>query len=181
MKTWLEILPAFEGEILYMYLDGGGIVTTGCGHALQTPQDAVNVFADPDAARQWQAVKHAVPNQPATAYAALTTLRLSVDQLQELLTADKAMVDKRLLRDAPDYQSWPAAAQDACRDITFNVGNVSSFPSMLAAIRAKNWPEAAVQSRRKGIQEARNQWAADCFLSLADSTPATTTEAEAAT
>lgn len=166
MESWLEVLPTFEGEVLYMYLDDGGIVTTGCGHALQTAADAVTVFGSPDAARQWQLVKDAVPDQPASAYASLTTLRLSDGQLEQLLEADKLDVDQRLHRDAPDYVNWPAPAQDACRDITFNVGSVSGFPRMLAAIRAKNWKEAAAESERRGIQAARNQWAADCFLSL---------------
>ena len=107
MRSWLEALPIFEGEVDYMYLDDGGIVTTGCGHALQTAADAVTVFGDVDAVRQWQIVKDAAPDQAASAYAALTTLRLSGDRMQQLLEADKLVVDQRLQRDAPDYRSWP--------------------------------------------------------------------------
>jgi GH24 family phage-related lysozyme (muramidase) len=164
MKSWLEMLPVFEGRSLWMYGDTVGIPSVGIGHALFTPEDAVTVFGDARARKDWEAVKNAPAGHSASFYEGLTVCRLTDSEIEELLERDTAEALRKLQFIAPDSVDWTENVKFAAADIVYNTSSLR-FPSMLAAIRSGDWETAAKESHRAGIQDSRNDWTRDMILS----------------
>ncbi|HEY4338686.1 MAG TPA: hypothetical protein VGM97_01955, partial [Steroidobacteraceae bacterium] len=164
LKTWLEMLPELEGHTAFLYPDGGGKPTVGEGHAVETPDDAVEIFGDERARAEWSTIRCALTGQSLHLYAPLTVCRLTDAKIDALKTADVAEAERKLDRYVTDWRSWPAGVMDAARDIVWNTGHLG-FPMMLAAIRRGDWDEAAKESHRPQVQKARNDWTGDAILS----------------
>ncbi|HEY4340285.1 MAG TPA: hypothetical protein VGM97_10105 [Steroidobacteraceae bacterium] len=163
-KTWLEMLPLLEGRTNFCYPDGGGIPTVGEGHAVETPDDAVEIFGDERARAEWSTIRCALTGQSLHLYAPLTVCRLTDAKIDALKAADIAETERKLDRYVTDWRSWPTGVMDAARDIVWNTGHLG-FPELLSAIRRKEWEEAARESRRLKVQQARNDWTRDAILS----------------
>ena len=176
VPSWSEMLPIFEGETNYMYLDDAGRVTAGVGHELLTSWNAVDLFGDPKAAEDWEAVKAMRPGLPASEYAPATTVRLTQAQINARKAQDIDIMADKLGTKHPNSSTWPAPARDVALDILYNTGLI--FFHMTAAMDARDWKTAATESLRKqtpdengkpvpgGIQKSRNDWARDSILSL---------------
>jgi GH24 family phage-related lysozyme (muramidase) len=184
MSDFIRRLGEFEGKIPHLYRDAGtgGHVTVGVGHLVPSAIHAEQLKweggmgAPGVAAREYDAVMSAQPGMIASAYAGLTTLRLSDEAIDELLAQDVKVKEPELLNAVPDVMGFPAPARQALMDFAFNVGASRlaapaprGWPSMMSAIRAKDWEKAAAESHRNGIQAERNMYAAHLLLSCGGS------------
>lgn len=163
MKTWLEMLPTFEGRYNFLYPDGNSLPTCGEGHAVPTPEAAVAIFGDPRAAKDWETIRNAPRGHNAASYSSQTACRLTDAKIQKLKDTDVAETNRKLLSSASDSVGWPIPVQDACRDIVWNTGHLE-FTEMIKAIRAGDWKTAAKESHRIDIQDSRNDWTRDSIL-----------------
>lgn len=178
-----KVLPAFEGNIPWPYLDTVGLVTTGVGHMipdvdamLKIPWFIVHTDtpATEDEVRAAWAVLIGEPQaMPASFYGPVTKIRLApewpmqdaTDRLQnEYLPAVAEHVE--------GFDSFPLAAQAVFLDFQYNVKNFSHpdvFKHMKAAALQGNWQEAANQCHRVGLQQSRNDWAKAQLMSCENS------------
>ena len=159
-------LAVFEGRISWMYLDDAvpGNVTAGIGHMIPTGVAAVMVFGPESTAIDWLAVKAASPGMAASAYAHLTTCRLSPEAIDALCDADTADCWARLLRSVPTLPGYPPGVQQALLDLEYDPG-VTKFPKMLHAMEVGDWATAARESLRPQLAKSRNDYTAQLILS----------------
>lgn len=161
-------LCLFEGRIPWLYLDGPGNVTGGVGHLFRTFADAC-VWLPMLTIAEWDAVRNADPDQPATCYSHLSIARMSQNSIDTVLDADITAKGAGLASVLPaSAQAWPGAVKQALYDFAFNIGAhglVAKFPKMLAAIEAGDYKTAAAESERKGIQPARNEYVRNLLIS----------------
>ncbi|WP_445679303.1 hypothetical protein [Radicibacter daui] len=182
----------FEGRISYMYLDTAGNVTVGIGHMLPSAAAASRLTfhhtgedrpaSAAESAAGWTAVKACPhgqsipatrfnPARPATGWPALPPLRLEDDEIDALFAADIAEHAHQLEKGLPDFAGLPEPAREVLLDMHFNLGDgglcKARWPSLFRAVEARDWQTAADQCRRKGIQQARNDWARETLASLA--------------
>jgi GH24 family phage-related lysozyme (muramidase) len=89
--------------------------------------------------------------------------------IDALIAADVTRFETSLAAALPNWNTYPAPAQEALFDMAFNLGlgGLQKFPSLLAAVDAGQWDVAAAQCHRKGIGESRNQETAALFLQAA--------------
>ncbi|MEU6680263.1 hypothetical protein [Streptomyces sp. NPDC046925] len=165
----------FEAAINHMYLDSVGAVTIGVGHMLSSPEAAIplKLLRDSDGKPATEAEKRAdfdsvaqrVKNNPASFYKQYVRLHMAPDTIEAMLLADLDHVLTGLRGRLPDWDQYPAAAQEALLDMGFNLGErklFELFPKFIAAVRAKDWRTAAAESKRtelpnpKGIPKSRN-------------------------
>lgn len=164
LKPWSEMRPIFEGRTHFLYPDGGGTPTCGEGHAVETPEEAVELFGALIAADAWHVIRSAPRTLSLHRYEPMTACRIDDAKIDGLRDADVAETERKLDRFVPDWRDWPAGVQDAMRDIVWNTGHLG-FPKMLGAIRTGDWAEAARESHRPQVQPARNDWTRDSILS----------------
>ena len=174
----LRLRTSEEGCINHLYLDGVGLVTCAVGHMVPTAEamDAIPmVHADGTPATndekraEWQAVKSLAPNMAPGFYAARTMLRLTDATIDQLQDSDVAEIYRELLHWFPDLASYPEPAQEAIVDYGFEgpAKMHAGAPKLCAAILAQDWPAAAVESHRVGIQDSRNVAIAGLFTQAA--------------
>ncbi|QSQ27255.1 hypothetical protein JY651_21090 [Pyxidicoccus parkwayensis] len=183
---WLDIV-AWEGLVPYMYLDTKGNVTVGAGNLLATiepttPGDKLaaktHPFQNMDAGRAAtpQEITEAynkVKAMPAklfyTEYAQRPKIALTDAYSKQLA---KERYEKEFLpavkRGFPDFETYPRAARRGILDVTYNVGPSvpTSWPKLIAAVKARNWTMAAVECRTQpqNKEDTRNEWRKELFL-----------------
>ncbi len=170
-------VETFEGRIHHMYRCTGGEVTIGIGHAIPAPADALNlawsVDGRPATTVEIQAgyarVAAAQIGLVANSYAPLSQCRMADSDIDALIAADVTRFAASLAATLPNWNTYPAPAQEALFDMAFNLGlgGLKKFPSLLAAADAGHWDVAAAQCHRKGIADSRNQATAALFLQAA--------------
>lgn len=178
--AYLPILSQFEGSIPWMYIDTTGNVTVGVGNlladaasaqALSFVQSDLTTPATQDQiAADFNALAGKAKGQSPGYYRSFTTIRLTNDAIQTLLSNRVNGFLADLAAAFPDYDSYPAPACAALFDMAFNLGLgglTSKFPHFCAAVKTQDWPAAATQCQRGGIQAARNNWANAQFLQAA--------------
>ena len=174
----LRMRTSEEGCIPYLYLDSVGLVTCAVGHMVPSAEamDAIPMIhadgstATADEARaEWDAVKALTPNLLPGYYEARTTLRLTDATIGAIQDADVEEIYRELLHYFPDLASYPEPAQEAIVDYGFEgpAKMQSNAPKLCAAILARDWPTAAAQSHRVGIQDSRNVAIAGMFMQAA--------------
>jgi GH24 family phage-related lysozyme (muramidase) len=171
--TYLRILDQFEGRFSWMYLDGSGNVTVGCGHLVATANEAVRIGLS---ASDWHLLKLESPAARASRYAQFTTSRLADARIDVLKLADLTAAWSGIVALWPACASFPTPVQVAVCDMSFNLGAAKlfrEFPIFRAACERGDWAAAATESHRNGIQESRNEWTAEMLKSAA--TPEVTT------
>ncbi len=173
----MQVLPKFEGNIPYMYLDTAGFVTVGIGHmipnlpwAQQIPFVARATGAAATAvqiATDFQTVAAALKGQGMPVYQRITVLSLpegwAVADAAQRLT-NEFLPPLRI--QYPDYDTYPQTVQEALLDMIYNLGagGLAKFLRLKAAVKAQQWQVAAQDCHRMGIQQARNDWTAAQFL-----------------
>jgi GH24 family phage-related lysozyme (muramidase) len=161
----------FEGSIPHMYLDTKGLVTTGIGFLLPTPESALKLGFMPSdhTVSDWMAVKACPAGKVASWYKSHTVCILPANNL-------RAEFDRRVQEFADQLSkiykldTYPEAAQVAVLDMAYNLGAgalIFKWPSFKAACLAKDWATAALQCKRKGVQDARNVATAALFATAA--------------
>jgi GH24 family phage-related lysozyme (muramidase) len=176
----MHVLPGFEGEVQYMYLDGVGKVTVGIGHMIPDVASAQSIpfvsrasgaaASAEEIETDFEAVAAAIKGQLPPAYQGVTSLSLpegwaNQDASQRLLNEFLPPLKTQY----PDYDGYPQPAQEALLDMIYNLGagGLAKYKQLKAAVVAGNWQEASAQSHRNGIQQSRNDWTAQQFLAAA--------------
>lgn len=181
-NDYLEDLLIHEGDVPWLYCDSRGNVTVGIGHLVATSSDAAalpmvrpdgTAASDLEKSDAWHAVKAAYDDEEPEAaghYRTLSTIRLPVDVAESLaceLLASTFLPGVAKL--CPGVEGFPLPARRALVDLAYNlgVGGLARFPAMLAACNAGNWLAASEQCHRLGVNQARNDWTAQCFRDAA--------------
>jgi GH24 family phage-related lysozyme (muramidase) len=169
-------LIRWEGNVPNMYLDTVGYVTVGVGH----------LIADVTAAQQLGFVNRssgvkATPaeigddfentvRQPAGRrpqyYEQFTKFDLPAGERVAILRGQIQEADQDLARSFAGYGGYPINPRRALIDMLFNLGlrTLSTFERLHHACEAGDWNTAAVESRRFGISDERNEWTRKLFL-----------------
>jgi hypothetical protein len=187
-----KTLTTWEGEIRYLYLDVKGFVTIGigCRASLEQAEEMQFVYREDDVTKAGTAQtvvarKGDVASKAAIAedynvveqhqelrknpYKTFTKLDLTRDALDTLLGQRIATFEAALRKRFSDFDSFPVPAQLALLDLSFNVGRLGGFPSLVKAAKQHDWLTASKQCLRKPpISEARNQWTVDQFTAAAE-------------
>lgn len=167
-----------------MYRDQLGNVTVGIGLLLRQPEDAEKLRFEVDdfrvhraatrqeiAAAAWRRVKSAPPATIRPTFRKLGGLVLANFDIDSYARRRIGEFITQLRVAFPEYDSYPYDAQVALLDIAFNTGSVSParWPLLTAAVRHRDWREAANQSHRRTDQigSDRNEVTRQRFLSAA--------------
>lgn len=171
-------LRRFEGSTDYMYRCTGGEVTVGVGHAIFSSALAQTIawYGSPSnvgIVGDYERVAGAPKGLPAARYAALSRVRLDAQAVEDLLERDIENYTASVQSAIPEFGSYPESVQEALFDMAFNLGvaGLLKFPKLLAACRAGDWQTAALESRRRGIQEERNAEIAALFAGAQNAAP----------
>lgn len=166
--TLEQMIESFEGRIPWMYLDGPGNVTCGCGFLLPDAYSAIGLYGNVGASDIWAAVKACEPGHPAEYYKSTSWLSLTDTEIDAELSRRIAATREELARKWPVSGTWPQTVLDALIDMCYNLGVsgwLHDFPLMVIALGKRDWPAAAAQCARKGVQPERNHWTREMILS----------------
>lgn len=168
-------LERWEGKYRHLYLDTKGLVTTGIGNLVRTPEDAVGlglvlggVAATPAQARDaWAAVKRMQPGLRARSYEVASPLRLTeeaVDQLVARRLNDEFVPGLRRLW--PSFDAFPVQAKSALVDMAYNCGlsGLAKFTHLGADVQRQDWVAASSSCHRMSARPERNDWTAAQFM-----------------
>jgi GH24 family phage-related lysozyme (muramidase) len=169
LDTMQARLIVEEGEMPFMYLDKGGTVTCGVGHALPNPAAAMVLpwrwgDAGPRATEEEIRAEYAAvfvlhAGLLPMYYAMKTKLRLTSADVEALLASDVEGVEGTLRTALPEFVRFPAAAQVAMIDMAFQVGVhglLEKFPRLIACAKAGDWKGATAECHRIDASPARN-------------------------
>lgn len=188
----IEAFPSFskkcEGYVNHLYLDIRALVTIGVGFLVDTVEEACALpFVHKDTgmlalrkeiADEWKLVKSktALACQGAQAAAKVTTLMLTNETIDKLLT-------KKLLANAayvshiiPQLSSFPANAQLAIMSLCWAMGAGidKTYPKFTAACKRQAWDEAAeeifIKETNNAGVKARNEMNKALLLAIKTST-----------
>lgn len=170
------MLKQNEGNEAYMYLDSGtpAQVTVGVGHLIPGVAAAQGLpfrLAATGAEAEPQDIEHGFLNLQAQARVPSGAVRkyfaifMAGDDIDNLLMADLRGTDNYLHSVFPIFDHYPQPAREALYDLAFNVGSLSKWPRLRAAVLTENWTVAANECRREGIGEMRNIETKNRFLS----------------
>jgi hypothetical protein len=167
-----------------MYLDVFGLVTTGVGNLIDSPEAAkrLNWIArngrpatNEEIEAEWHEVKAREPGLIASAYRTDRGLILS-ELTIDLMVARRLVANASILREEfSEWGSFPADAQLGILSLAWAVGagfpRNGEWPKCTAAIRRRDWLTAAVESmirteRNPGVVP-RNRAQRVCFLNAA--------------
>jgi GH24 family phage-related lysozyme (muramidase) len=184
---YLQDLIAHEGVIPWLYCDTKGLPTIGIGNyvtvegflALPLAHNFVTPADDGEKRFAYARVLEAFEeNASAMHYRDKSDLRLSHDDTMALVT-------KRLETEfisgikavCHDFDDWPLPARRATVDMGYSLGVhglVHGYPSLVAALQARDWATAAGECHRRKDGEdphdpstwgSRNKWTREMFLS----------------
>jgi GH24 family phage-related lysozyme (muramidase) len=177
----LKVLPTFEGNIPWPYLDTAGNVTVGIGHLIPDIDAMVAipwviVYTDTPADESmvrssWDAVRVHEKGQSASFYAPFTRIRVPPGWAESDASGRlESNYLPPLMKDIPGYSGYPLPAQVAILDLAYNVGERSvEHWRLIASCEAGDWATAATQCHRKPpISQSRNDWAKAQFMSCAN-------------
>jgi GH24 family phage-related lysozyme (muramidase) len=173
-------LMHMEGNVGHMYLDTKGLVTTGIGNLVKTPEAARKLPwvdtetgkpATPEQIDQAFATVHGMnKGLKAGEYGGATTLRLSTNVVRDLALG---RLDREFLpglrRQFPHFDSYPAPAQRALVDMIYSMGEggIARYHNLRAVCEAGDWTAAAGECHRKDGRNSRNAWTSNQFLKAA--------------
>ena len=165
-----KLLSDNEGRVNHLYLDTVGKPTVGVGNMLPTAESAcklpfrilsndgranINLITD-----EYELIRSKEWGKVANYYRQFCHLYLPESDIDELLDDRVDEFEIRLRTDFLDFETYPENVQLALFDMAFNLGNdglMKKFPKFCNAIKSKNWPEAAIQSRRPQLSVKRNE------------------------
>jgi hypothetical protein len=171
--VWHKFSEPLEGRVYHMYLDVKGLVTTGVGNLIDTPQAAAALpwkrpSGDPatrdEIVSAWQLVKSRQDLAPRggnhAEFHKLTALRLSPDDVDAMVRKHLASDEAHLRKRVPDYDDLPADAQLMLHSWAWAVGPAANYPRMFDALLAGDFIAAAGQctiNPQKGTIVERNR------------------------
>lgn len=168
-SVFRQFTKDFEGDTTWMYLDREGIVTTGDGNALFTPDAAAALpwqNADGSSASKsdiidaWHTVHTSgIPFEDegggSKDFQNLTTIRLTPAGVRQIVDRKLAENENDLIKQYPAFNSWPAYAQLALLSMAWAMGSniAKGYPKFTAALNATppNFDAAANESNMKGV------------------------------
>jgi len=170
-------LEEYEGFIEHIYRDSKGLATVAVGHMMPNVQAAQQLTfytakggrATPAEIKvDYDAVMKQPANRLASFYKRFTVLKIKRTDADTLTNKHIDSFHKELKRIYLDFDKFPSDAKLALMDLIFNVGMTNlknKWPTMNAAIKAKDWAKAAANSNRKApISAARNKYVKDLFI-----------------
>jgi GH24 family phage-related lysozyme (muramidase) len=165
----LERTRRFEGAISHLYLDTVGAVTVGVGRMLPSAEAAAKIdfwrnmdeklASEQEKKDEWTLIFGKEKGKSAGWYKQFTTLHLTDAIIDTLLTEDLTRVQTLLKGSFADFDKFPTTAQEGLLDMMFNLGRsglMNKFPKFLEAVKKQDWKTAALQCKRNGIQQLRN-------------------------
>lgn len=175
---YISDLKKFEGCCTWLYLDTRGLVTTGIGNLVKTPEDAVRIAmlkpdgtlaTDGEKRVAWAQVHALPPAKPASFYRKngpqLVVPMAEVDRLVGTRLRDEFIpgIKKHL----PEFDEFPNGPKRGLVDIVYNcgVGGFAKFSHMIASCKKRDWRAAALTCSRSTSRQERNDWTRDQFLS----------------
>lgn len=155
--AWHSFSEPFEGRVHSLYVDVLGLVTTGVGNLVDPVHQAIGLpWKRPDGTlaseteirEQWQRVKNDSQRLKKLhwKYAAeLTTIRLTDEDIDELVASKLASNQRELTKWFPAFADFPADAQLAILSMAWAVGPAfaQKFPNFTRAANAGRWWECA--------------------------------------
>lgn len=157
----------FEGVVPHLYLDSVGYVTCGVGFMLPDEKSCVQLPWNPsisEALADYRLLKEQPQGRAASFYRPLVRARLSEDAMREIFA-------RKLLELHRGLGSWqlarcPQQVQVALLDMAYNLGvsGIERFHNLKAAVLRQDWAAAAEESRRRGVQDARNAATRAAFM-----------------
>ncbi len=167
----------WEGDIHHLYLDNKGLVTVGIGNLVSSAAAAedlpfVNKGTGAPATREqiaaaFQAVSQLPKGRHAPAYSSATDVRLPEHTVRQLASE---RLDNEFLpglrRLFPGFDKFPAAAQRALVDMSYNLGieGLGRFHDLRKACESGDWQGAATECHRRTCRAERNDWTRQLFL-----------------
>jgi GH24 family phage-related lysozyme (muramidase) len=177
LQTMLKLNEGYE-TTFYLDSDNPANPTIGVGHEVPTVSMAQELplllvasgapATPTEIANGYYALKAMAPRTDGKLRRYLGLFLESAD-IDALLMADLRTFDTYLHATFPEFDSYPQPARLAAFDIVFNVGSLSDFPLLRAAILAEDWATAATQCHRVGVSAARNIETQNSFLAAANS------------
>lgn len=166
-----DFTAPFEGVVPHLYLDSEGLMTCGVGFRVFDRQDLKRFPWDRLIAAQadYVEVERLGPGHSLEKYHLVTAARLSQDGMRLLFDAEVWTVRSALQAHGWKLQNHPEVVQVAIVDIFYNCGVGAKFPAFRAAVEARDYALAAVESHRKDVSDARNKATADLLKSAASS------------
>lgn len=161
----------WEGIYPFLYLDSKGIMTCGVGFRVYGREDLKRFPWDRLIAAQadYVEVERLGPGHTLTEYHLVTAARLSYEGMQQMFENEVLGVRSELQRAGWKLQNHPVPVQIAIIDLAYNLGmhGIEKFKRFRAAIDARDYGQAAIESHRKDVQEARNVATAELLRSAA--------------
>ena len=193
-KTTLrQKLETYEGCIEHMYLDTKGYVTVGVGHLLSTLTNAQSlafiVQKDSKAATKEQiktdydTVKKQTKGLLSSTYKKHTKLKLKKTDIDKLTNKhiDTFEGELKKVYGSDAFAAYPSEVRLALFDMIFNLGMTNlknKFPTFNKYIKAKNWSDAAKESNRSDVSDARNKYVKDLLEKAAKDSAKTTSDSK---
>lgn len=184
MAMCLNNLKAHEGFKNVMYKDQDGNITIGIGHLLSTPEMAevlpftrtAHFHAHGDDITKEVGISTGEIIGAFNAYkkdsSDVPDMHISNDAVINQCISDVQEKESGLRGLYSDFDNFPEHAKVALVDMGFNLGIPrlkNEFPKFNAAVRAKDWNTAAIESHRNLNQrgDIRNKDTAEQFLQAA--------------
>jgi GH24 family phage-related lysozyme (muramidase) len=170
-------LQGLEGTIAWMYLDTRSFVTCATGEmvanaaaALKLPwrsQQTGDLAGASDVQADFQRVSQMAPGHEASFYRVDDSLILAAADMTALLSARVTGFEVNLRELFPEYDSFPDSAKLALIDMIYNLGAAGlgkDFPAFCDLVQQQRWQPAALECKRVGPSDARNDWTKQQFL-----------------
>lgn len=193
-KTTLrQKLETYEGCVEHMYLDTKGYITVGVGHLLSTLTNAQSlafiVQKDSKAATKEQiktdydTVKKQTKGLLSSTYKKHTKLKLKKTDIDKLTNKhiDTFEGELKKVYGSDAFAAYPSEVRLALFDMIFNLGMTNlknKFPTFNKYIKAKNWSDAAKESNRSDVSDARNKYVKDLLEKAAKDSAKTTSDSK---
>lgn len=155
-QSFVAFTSPLEGVVPWLYQDVKGLVSIGIGNLVDPIQLALTLpLVRPDGspatreeiADEWRLVKNfpdaARLGHRATEHA--TKLRLTREGIGQVVGSKLLYMDRYLATRFPEYEEWPADAQLGTLSMAWACGPAFRFPKLEAALRTKDFHEAAVE------------------------------------
>jgi GH24 family phage-related lysozyme (muramidase) len=174
--TWRDHFIRFEGISPTFYLDGADNVTIGIGCLVTEPSllpmlvktTGLRASRD-DIQRDYDAVKALAPGRLPIYYDRVCRTRMLEADIFNLFNQRLKSFIQRIEDSITSLDGVPDLACLVLVDMAFNLGidGLSrKFPKFMNAFLAHDWKVAALECKREGIQQERNDWARAALESL---------------
>jgi GH24 family phage-related lysozyme (muramidase) len=167
--VWREHFIQFEGLSRSFYLDGTDNVTIGIGCLITEPSTLPLLLkstggraSQEDVRADFNAVKALPPGRIPAYYDRVCRTRMLEADIFNLFENRLGAFIQRIEDCITVLEGFPDVACLVLVDMAFNLGVdglMRKFPKFMNAFLAHDWKVAALECKREGIQQDRNDWA----------------------